>query len=498
MYCAPESSHHSGFRRTGPNGITWQADIFSAGAVLSDAASWVAKGEVGRKEYFDRRMEQLENTEGFALSGYETAFHDGSERLSSVDAMHRDILTTLPPHDSMTPRVLDIIENHMLVLPKDRLQANLLYSKFEKEVQDAKAESLGERTSPDHSDSRRSLDITTLNQVLPEPETPPPSGRADRIFTPPGSAGLSTSTDRSSDPEDAFSPPRSPSTPTHIAVMSATRMFVDTGVGSPTLKRPDWHLSRPLSTPNPPLFAKRLSHVSGNALRSISETRPVLSMQEAADYRKAKKMGGHINPRVERVIQELVSNLEKRDHLFLIDDTDSMKAHSGQIVDDFQTLAYIAKGIDPDYLELSFVSKPLPIIKDKDTGPLVRRLVQHLNKYVSVKGRIEDSLSTLVTEKIIKRLPVSIPLVGHVPRPKPITVFVFTDGKWGHGVRIGNGLDTPISNLMREMKSRGLNRTHVMFQFLRFGDDEEGEKHLAYLDNFGRKEKWSVLVTSSS
>ena len=27
MYCAPESSHHSGFRRTGPNGITWQADI---------------------------------------------------------------------------------------------------------------------------------------------------------------------------------------------------------------------------------------------------------------------------------------------------------------------------------------------------------------------------------------------------------------------------------------------------------------------------------------
>lgn len=217
-------------------------------------------------------------------------------------------------------------------------------------------------------------------------------------------------------------------------------------------------------------------------------------MQEAADYRRAKKLGGRINPRVERVIQELVNNLEKRDHLFLIDDTDSMKAYSLQIVESFQTLAYIAKGIDPDYLELSFVSKPLPIVKDKDTGPLVKRLGQHLNKYVSVKGRIEDSLGKLVNEKIMKGLPLSFPWVGHVPRPKPVTIFVFTDGKWGDGVRIGNGLDTPISNLMRETKKRGLNRTHVMFQFLRFGNDEEGREHLTYLDNFGKKEKWLVLL----
>lgn len=117
MYCAPESSHHSGFNRTGPNNITWQADIFSAGAVLSDAASWVAKGEDGREEYLRRRREELEKIEGFANSGYETAFHDGSERLPCVDAMHREIRRSLPPHDKMTARVLDIIENHMLVLP---------------------------------------------------------------------------------------------------------------------------------------------------------------------------------------------------------------------------------------------------------------------------------------------------------------------------------------------------------------------------------------------
>lgn len=229
-------------------------------------------------------------------------------------------------------------------------------------------------------------------------------------------------------------------------------------------------------------------------LQIMSEPGSLLSMQEAHEYRKARKSGLKTDPKVERVIQDALGNLKDRDYLFFIDDTDSMKEHSAQVQECFQTLAYIVKAIDPDpdSLGLSFVSKPLPIIRDKNSGPFVRRLVQHLNDYVSVRGRIEDSLSTLVTEVVIKRLPFSLPFVGHVPRSRPITVFVFTDGKWGHEVPIGNGLDTPISNLVREMKNRGLNRTHVMFQFLRFGDDEKGREHLLYLDNLGQKENWSV------
>ncbi|KKY29974.1 putative serine threonine protein kinase [Diaporthe ampelina] len=219
-------------------------------------------------------------------------------------------------------------------------------------------------------------------------------------------------------------------------------------------------------------------------------------MQDAADWRKAMKLEGHVNSKVKRIIDELISNLARRDLLFFIDDTESMKEHSAQIEVSFQTLAYIAKSIDPDDLELSFVSKPRNIFKSRKTSPLIEELRQHLNKHMSVKGRIESSLSTLINEKIMRRLPLPIPLLGQVPPwSKPITIFVFTDGKWGEGVRPGNGLTEPISKVMREMKKRGLNRTHVMFQFLRFGDDEEGREHLVYLDNFGKDDKWDIVDT---
>lgn len=487
IYCAPESSHHSGFRRIGPNGIKWDADIFSAGAVFSDAASWVAEGEDGRKKYSRRRREELENIKGFANSGYEIAFHNGSERLTCVDAVHRDIRTKLSSYDDMTPRVLDIIENHMMVLPKARLQATLLYGKFEKEVQDVK--SGVQLPIRNRLLSTKSIHVPASNDALDEPETPPPSGKVNKIFTPQVSPALSTSTDGTWECEDTSTPTRSPCSPNHMAPLGA--------LASPNPKRPSCHLRRPLTTPNPPPSVEHISQVSENTLRSISETGFPLSMQDAAEYRRAKKIGGRVNPRVENIIETLISNLDRRDHLFLIDDTESMKQHSDQIEEAFQTLAYIAKRIDPDHLELSFVSKPHQIIKRRHSSGLTTELRQHLSKHVSVKGRIESSLSTLITERIMRRLPHFLPVVGHFPRLKPITIFVFTDGKWGEGVQLGSGLTTPINNLMQEMKSRGLNRTHVMFQFLRFGDDVEGMKHLAHLDDFGKKEKWLVSPSST-
>lgn len=495
MYCAPESSHHSGFSRAGPNGITWQTDIFSAGAVLSEAASWVAKGEVGRKEYFNRRKEQLENTEGLAFRGYETAFHNGFERLSSVDEMHRDIRTTLPSHDRMTPRVLDIIENHMLVLPKNRLQAKLLYSMFEKEVWDAKAEAKGEEGGLDKAPPARSLDMQKTRDALPEPETPPLSGKADRIWAPPGSAALSISTDGYSYSPDALSAVRSPSRPIQSALLNASKVL--SGVASPPPMLSMGQPRRPFTTPNQPSSTRRVSQVFGDALGNVSEPVSILSMQDASDWRKAMKLEGLINAKKKKVVDELISNLKGRDFLFLIDDTESMEKYSMQIEVAFQTLAYIAKNIDPNDLGLSFVSKPLDIINSRKTSLLLQQVSKHMHKHLALKGRIESSLSTLINERIIKRLPVSIPLFGHVPKPKPITIFVFTDGQWGDEVRIGNGLDTPIGKLMQEMKTRGMNRTHVMFQFLRFGDSEEGREHLAYLDNFESKEQWSVSIFSS-
>ncbi|KAI3394706.1 hypothetical protein diail_2291 [Diaporthe ilicicola] len=497
-YCAPESSHHAGFRRTGSNRIKSDADIFSAGAVFSEAASWVAKGHHGRQEYTHRRRDSLVNTKGFENSGYETAFHDGTERLPCVDEMHLDILSNVPSYDNMTPRVLKIIEDYMMVLPNSRLQAGLLYGMFDNEVLKARKELSGPVLDLKKSQAPKDIDLSSLSGTLPESETPPTSGKADTIWSP-DSTTFSESTDARGYPDSQVSSPsRPPLSPTQSAVMDVSKILL--GVASPTSWRPNGHLKHsftitPILTPSgqessPITLGKTKS-------RSISERKSKLTMGEAADFRHAKKMNGHVSPRVERVVEELISNLQRRDHLFLIDDTESMKEHSAQIVDSFQTLAYIAKSMDPDGVELSFVSRPGAISKNRRTGPLVEELKQQLSSpRMAVKGRIEDSLGTLIHEKIMRRLPVPVPFVGNFPTwAKPMTIFVFTDGKWGEGIRTGNGLDTPITNLMRKVKSRGLNRQHVMLQFLRFGHDKEGMKHLDHLDKFGKDEEWDIVDT---
>jgi serine/threonine protein kinase len=399
-YCAPESSHHAGFRRTGPNRITSDADIFSAGAVFSDAASWVANGHDGRQEYAKRRHDCLVKEQGFV--GYETGFHNGVERLRCVDEIHRDIRSNVSSHDKLTPRILDIVEEHMLSLPNYRLRASLLCGKFEQEILHAKAELPA--ALQDGEPSRR-------------PNTPPePSVTLPKLYT------------------------------------------------QPTIGKP-------------------------NRIRSETEYR--LSMADATAYCDAKKAKRSVDPKVESTVEELGKSLGKRDYLFFIDDTDSMKEYAPQIENAFRTLAYIAKSMDPDSLELSFVSDPLPVSKSGHTSPLVDKVKKC--RYTAFPGQIESSLRTVILEKIIKHLPSTLPVVGNIlRRGKPITIFVFTDGKWGDGIALGSGLDTPIRNLMNEVKKRWLNRTHVMFQFLRFGDNEEGIRHLEYLDQFGREEMWLV------
>lgn len=486
-YCAPESSHHADFRRTGPNRITSEADIFSAGAVFSDAASWVAKGDYGRQDYLNRRRDNLGGKEGFGGSGYETAFHDGDDRLSCVDEMHHDIRSCVPSQDNLTPRVLDIIEKHMMVLPNSRLRASLLRTKFELEVRRAKTELSAIHQRGKQSQQAKVIRLPDLHVTFPELDTPPASGKVNDGIWSPHSTAVSESSDGCFECHGASSPSESPHSTTHPAFIDGLK---DLSLTHPSSKRPNELLHhRPYTTPIPP-SGYLDPQAPRNRLRSVSETKCRLSMADATAYYDAMKANKRsVDPKVESTVEILGKNLRKRDYLFFIDDTDSMKEYAPQIQKAFRTLAYIAKPMDPDYLELSFVSDPLSVCKSRHTSSLVDKVQQC--KYTAFKGQIESSLGTVILEKIIKHLPYPLPVVGNIlRRGKPITIFVFTDGKWGDGIPLGNGLDTSIRNLMEEVKSRRLNRTHVMFQFLRFGEDEKGLKHLEFLDRFGKEEKW--------
>lgn len=471
VYCAPESIHHSGFRRLGPNHITSDADIFSAGAVFSDAAAWVVGGQAGRYEYLRLRQEETVGIPGFANSGYECTFHDGSERLACVDKMHHHIRNSVPSDDKITTRVLEIVEKYMMT-PTNRMPASQLYGKLEIEVRKARDE------------------CVSIGPVTPTGvKTPSPSDKPDNLWSPPPTA-QSTSTDGYADNQHMYS--EAPSCLLQTAAGISQTAFKSSVPMLLNPLRPNRQLKRPYTTPLPsdtePLGRQEPSY---NGLRSKSVMDTRLSMRDAHEYWVNKKQKQTVKLAVEKVIEELIDSFHGRDHFFFIDDTRSMEEHALEIESSFQTLAYIAKQMDSDGLELSFVSKPLDIFKRKHTTELVQIVHQHFGKYTAIEGSIETSLGILVNKIIMRRLPIRVRGIGEVSMGrKPITIFVFTDGKWGSGVRPGNQVDKPINELMKEIQRRGLTRTQVMFQFLRFGNDEDGKSHLEHLDEFGKKENW--------
>ncbi|KAI1807216.1 hypothetical protein F4811DRAFT_559992 [Daldinia bambusicola] len=132
LYSSPECSHTSSYRDNAPNMISTKADIFSFGAVLSDACAWVKGGPDEKAKYYEQRRQYHQSIEAFRRSDYEGCFHNGVERLPVVDQMHdsiRDHCRSVG--DSITPRVIDMIEQHML-LPNanDRYNAKQLRHKF--------------------------------------------------------------------------------------------------------------------------------------------------------------------------------------------------------------------------------------------------------------------------------------------------------------------------------------------------------------------------------
>lgn len=227
--------------------------------------------------------------------------------------------------------------------------------------------------------------------------------------------------------------------------------------------------------------------------RTSSHAPVRLSMDDATTYYQAKKNpGSTVSRRIEEAVALILKNFKGRDFVFFIDDTETMQAHARHVITVFRALGYIAKDCDKDGIELRFVSAPDKKFRHSDTTRLVRILESH--KYQAIEGRIESSITDLVNKIIIPKLPLSLHGIHFDFWAKPVTIFIFTDAKWGENVPVGNGVEKPIRNLMEKIKKRKLSRTQVMIQFLRFGDDENGKEHLDFLDDFGGRpeEDWQV------
>lgn len=86
-------------------------DIWSLGCVFSEAAVWVVYGHAGLLQYRQRRKNEVANRLG-PEAGF--CFHNGTDVLKSVEAMHVNVLKVIRASDRITGATLQMVED-MLV-----------------------------------------------------------------------------------------------------------------------------------------------------------------------------------------------------------------------------------------------------------------------------------------------------------------------------------------------------------------------------------------------
>ncbi|KAK9425369.1 putative Kinase-like domain-containing protein [Seiridium unicorne] len=483
-YSAPECSHHASDLHMGPDIFTPAADIFALGCILSEVAAWVSDGMDMVETYRSMRAEEIAQNPRFQYSEHSVGFHNGADVLTAVADM-RHLITTSRPGDLITADILRVVYNYMLVARRDRRESA-------KEVLSSLENILN--TPPTDQDEAKIAMVSapppSPNVVVNGPVTPPQTSddhtRAYPLSSPTRSENLSPTSVSGQMPVSPVDQER-PNSTVSIDVPSSTSL-TDNGasLAIPTRKRSTRRMI--------PSFVRPTSFHSSSSSRpprlsTMSSADGKLTINDILHYRTAMKSENEPNSNVAFLITKLQSNLSHRDHVFFIDDTHTMFAHREELRRAFTALSYLAKLIDRDGIELIFASNPRKIWKKSKTKELLKILEGH--EFVQESGMMEDKLGELLDHKISDRLPLTfrkhqIP----ISKKKEVSIFILTDACWDNDLaELPNaaGVKAPIERLMNKIENKGLNRTQVMIQFIRFGDSENGKRYLDLLDDFGQE-----------
>jgi len=488
------------------------------GCVISDAAAWVAFGLEGRDEYRDLRIAQGKTVKSFEDPGYWDCFHDALGKSKAVDDMHGRIRKKCDPDDTITPQVLQVVEEHMLLMDhKDRLTAKQLNEVFLKLLAGPGDSNTSPWTLQSIKRKAGGFGTALKGKAKDFPKALGMTDRHQRTFSDDSIAAEGSTTDMNDEHLSPTSPLGSQASPA-----------LPPRPGPSTLQQPQSHYGIRSQSPRPrsEISTDVLSPLSDGAsstgvefdpptpanfsgfddLDTVSESE--ISLQEVHEWREKWKRFHQNDPDKHRIIRSLQNSIRGRDHIFFIDDSRTMKRHSRDVEFAFETLAYIVKARDSKgWGSVSLVlgstrtgdnNARLKVYTDTKTSPLLKNLRDQCT-YDHMGSMMEDILSNLTEQEIFPRLPQgthrdnTVPSSGSGGQPKrgqnPVSLIVFTDGRWGSGVD-GAGLQHPIEKLMQEIKKRNLKRTQVMIQFVRFGDDEDGKRHLRFLAKMGVEHKW--------
>jgi len=202
-----------------------------------------------------------------------------------------------------------------------------------------------------------------------------------------------------------------------------------------------------------------------------------LTLEEIGIYYKLRKDRLAIPNPLKGHIKLLETYIRNRDHIFYIDDSDTMEGFTVDILKAFKWFSYLAKKVDKDGVEIVYGSDPTSVRRSSRTTRLMNKLIAH--RFKEPTDKMEGNFDKFIRDILIPRL-------DRCPA-RDISILVFTDGRWGCSLDAAAGVESPVKHLMQHLILRGIGRTRVMLSFVQFGDDPIGKTHLDYLDNCGKE-----------
>ena len=423
--------------------------MWSIGCIFSEFAVWIHHGWPRLSEYRRQRSQEIFQNGG---EEGERHFYHNDKLLQAVESAHQDIVEKETVVHQITRLVL---EKHVCDLLQcgERPNAKLLHEQCKRLV-DKKAKYFGVN-----------LKRLTIQTDLPSSSLSTPK-RTSKVQPPSPSTVTSTSVlgPRTSELLE----------PNHALNNGETRGRSETEALSNNLDQN--HFQDPNETIDDqtqigPSFKAPLPHDGSKPQL------PFLSLKEGLDWKSRQKAHGSSD----LAGSQNLHYLGERDHVFIIDNSASMRKHTRDVSSLFSLLSYLVKKSDRDGIDLLFTqtSTRKHSSKTSDLAAAINRERFFDQSDMRTTLHNEFKLHTHKFGTMIQP-PKSFLGFGTQPAPYPqpaLSFYVFTDAKW-----VGEDVGALIQNVVRKMLDKGCDKEHVAIQFIRFGDDPESIKTLDRLD----------------
>ncbi|KAL9108230.1 MAG: hypothetical protein Q9227_006968 [Pyrenula ochraceoflavens] len=172
---------------------------------------------------------------------------------------------------------------------------------------------------------------------------------------------------------------------------------------------------------------------------------------------------------------ELLVELKQRDHIFVVDDAESMSQYWKDMRSLFADLIYMVKKkkLDPNGSELRFIMSD-ERKEARDTSDLVNMVDR-----MRLRRRGESNFALRLDDIFVACKQRWEKSKG---KARPISLYVLTDGVWQPGKRQRDMVANSIKRMVEHLENIGAPNKMVGVQFIRFGNNEIGMDRLQWLD----------------